>query len=174
VISGTTHRDRSEATSGIGSLRVQASPHNRSGSSFSVLLFHFMADSACGNVGISRPVRDFQDPVETVLWFPRGRHFHSRLRRSPLRDRHLRGCSTLVSVPIIVSSASYAVVFDPPHPPVASFSRRRTVSASAAPCVARVRRAQSDAHDGPRDPGSRRRPWGRPSSRATARAAVDS
>jgi hypothetical protein len=34
----------------------------------------------CGNVGISRSVRDFQGAVETVLWFPRRRHFHSRLR----------------------------------------------------------------------------------------------
>ena len=33
----------------------------------------------CGNVGISRAVRDFQGAVETVLWFPSRRHFHSRV-----------------------------------------------------------------------------------------------
>ncbi len=32
----------------------------------------------CGNVGISRSVRDFQGAVETVLWFPSRRHFHRR------------------------------------------------------------------------------------------------
>ena len=38
----------------------------------------------CGNVGISSWRRDFQVPVGTVLWFPRGRHFHSRcLGRRP-------------------------------------------------------------------------------------------
>jgi hypothetical protein len=34
----------------------------------------------CANVGISRSLRDFHSPVETVLGFPWGCHLHSHLR----------------------------------------------------------------------------------------------
>ena len=52
--------------------------------------FSFLSNTTgigCGNVGISRE-RDFQVPVETVLWFPWGRHFHSRLCGSLTCTRH--------------------------------------------------------------------------------------
>ena len=45
----------------------------------------------CGNVGISRSRRDFQVRVETVLWFPEGRHFHSRLRDDARRQSYPTG-----------------------------------------------------------------------------------
>lgn len=38
-------------------------------------------------------MRDFQVPVETVLWFPWGRHFHSRLRRQPRSRRGELACT---------------------------------------------------------------------------------
>jgi hypothetical protein len=40
---------------------------HREGGSFYVLLLENKEESACGNVGISRSVRDFQAPVEIVL-----------------------------------------------------------------------------------------------------------
>lgn len=41
----------------------------------------------------SRVWRDFQVPVETVLWFPWGRHFLSRLRRQPRSRRGELACT---------------------------------------------------------------------------------
>ena len=69
-------------------------------------------------VGISRSLRDFQVPVETVLWFPWGRHFHSHLRHR-LYSADLGGCCTL---PACRSSLL--------QPPVRSFSIRRPVKAT--------------------------------------------
>jgi hypothetical protein len=62
-------------------------------------------------VGISRSWRDFQSPVEAVLWFPWGCHLHSHLRHRP-RSSRLGGCCTLAGVPIVVPRGSYAVVLD--------------------------------------------------------------
>ncbi len=42
----------------------------------SVLLSFTTTSLGCANVGISRSLRDFQSPVETVLWFPWGCHLH--------------------------------------------------------------------------------------------------
>ena len=50
--------------------------------------------SGCGHVGISRAGRDVHVPVDTVLWCPSGRHFHSRRpvaqrdRSQPSRETH--------------------------------------------------------------------------------------
>ena len=49
----------------------------------SVLLSFTTTSLGCANVGISRSLRDFQSPVETVLWFPWGCHLHSHLRHRP-------------------------------------------------------------------------------------------
>jgi hypothetical protein len=53
----------------------------------SVLLSFTDTSLGCANVGISRSWRDFQSPVETVLWFPWGWHLHSRLRHRPRSSR---------------------------------------------------------------------------------------
>ena len=53
----------------------------------SVLLSFTKMSLGCANVGISRSLRDFQSPVETVLWFPWGCHLHCHLRHRPRSSR---------------------------------------------------------------------------------------
>ena len=51
----------------------------------------------CGHVGLSSAGREFHVPVDTVLWCPSGRHFHSRRpvaqrdRSHPSRETHPGG-----------------------------------------------------------------------------------
>ena len=168
MISGTTRRDRSEATLGIGSLRVWASPHNRVGSSSH---FHARDDRLVGmwesrvlceiSKSLWKPFWGFhRDVISTAVWpFP--------LVRPVIRGDALPwpACrSSFLASP----TRSFSIIG-------ALRSRRRLISSrSVALSVVTVRRAQWGAPDGPDDRGSRRRPWGRPSSRATARAAVGS
>ncbi len=61
----------------------------------SFFVFSFLRNGiGCGNVGISRSVRDFQVPVGTAFWFPWGRHFHSRLPSHDVIGSKSRGCCT--------------------------------------------------------------------------------
>jgi hypothetical protein len=54
---------------------------------FSLSTQRVTTSRGCANVGISRSLRDFQSPVETVLWFSWGCHLHSHLRHRPRSSR---------------------------------------------------------------------------------------
>ena len=89
---------------------------------------------SCGNVGISRCERDFQVPVETDLWFPQGRHFHSCWDDG----RNSRRASDLDSLAIVIPGATGTVeVADPgdrptPTAPPRPVARMRDLRSAAA------------------------------------------